>query len=211
MDVIIVAAGKGLRFGGATPKQFLPLCDKPVLVHTIDAFQHHPAIRRIVVVGPDDWLFYIAQDIVDKFGFDKVNQIIGGGAERQDSVLAGIKALGTGAGPVLIHDGARPLVTIDIIDRVINGLERHLSVIPVVRVADTVKIVDREHVTETLQRDKLRAVQTPQGFQIEKLQSLLLQAQTEKCTVTDEAMLMEKNGVPVSVVDGDASNMKITN
>ncbi|MCA9731884.1 MAG: 2-C-methyl-D-erythritol 4-phosphate cytidylyltransferase [Deferribacteres bacterium] len=210
MDLIIVAAGKGLRFGGDMPKQFLELAGKPVLAHTIDAFQIHPKIGRIIVVGPEDWLFYIADEIVDKYKFDKVNHIVSGGQERQDSVLAGLNALGSQTGPVLIHDGARPLVTAPLIDRVIAALDDAPSVVPAVAVTDTVKVVEGDFVSKSLQRDKLRAVQTPQGFHVENLRTLLLQAQMEKRTVTDEAMLMEENDIAVALVDGQSSNLKIT-
>ncbi|KAA3618113.1 MAG: 2-C-methyl-D-erythritol 4-phosphate cytidylyltransferase [Calditrichaeota bacterium] len=210
LGVVIVAGGKGLRFGGETPKQFLDLAGKPVLAHSIAVFENHSSINKIVVVGPDDWLYFIDEEIVDRFGFDKVQRIVGGGAERQDSVLAGLNALDDATGPVLIHDGARPLVTAAIIDRIIAGLSTNNGVIPAIPVTDTIKEIENDRVQQTLQRERLRAIQTPQGFIIENLKPLLLQSKNEKFAATDEAMVLEKNGESVAVVDGHSTNIKIT-
>lgn len=206
---VIVAAGKGVRFGHDKPKQFLDLAGQPVLAHTIAAFENHAQIGPIVIVGATDWLMYIAEDIVDKYGFSKVKHIVSGGAERKDSVLAGIEALDRPAGPVLIHDGARPLVPPAVIDRIIAALSNCEAVVPAVAVADTIKEVENGRVIQTPERARLRAIQTPQGFQIEVLQPLLRQAKSNT-NLTDEAMLLEKNEIPVTVVEGDDQNLKIT-
>ncbi len=208
LAAIIVAAGKGQRFGQDIPKQFLDLAGKPVLAHAISAFENHAKIDRIVIVGAPDRLVYIAEEIVDRFHFGKVERIVGGGAERKDSVLAGIEALEMQSGPVLIHDGARPLVAAPVIERVISLLAAEKAVVPAVSVADTIKEIENGRVLQTPDRSRLRAIQTPQGFQIETLKPLLQRGNSRQ--VTDEAMLLEKNGIPVAVVEGDRCNLKMT-
>ena len=211
VDAIVVAAGKGLRFGGQTPKQFLDLAGKPILAYTIAVLNSHPQIERIIVVGAEDWLLYIAEEIVDRYNFEKVHKVVSGGAQRQDSVLAGIQALEKQKGPILIHDGARPFASPEIIEAVINALAENDAAIPGIPVTDTIKVIENDRVKNTVDRSQLRAVQTPQGFYIEKLQNALLRAQKEEIAVTDEAMLMEQFGHSVAIVEGSGKNLKITN
>ncbi len=209
-QAIIVAAGRGSRFGSDMPKQFLELGGKPILAHAAAAFEAHPAIESVVIVGAEDWLFYIAEDIVGKYGLTKVQKIVSGGKERQDSVAAGLAALEKTDTPVLIHDGARPLVPAAVIDRVLAGMSGADACIPAVPLHDTIKQVRGREVLKTIDRDSLRAVQTPQGFWPRSLTELMRKAQEDALLVTDEAGLTEHYGGRVHWVDGDPANLKIT-
>ncbi len=209
-QAIIVAAGRGSRFGSDMPKQFLELKGKPILAHAVAAFEAHADIESVIIVGAEDWLFYIAEDIVGKYGLTKVQKIIPGGKERQDSVEAGLTALDDTSLPVLIHDGARPLVSAGVIDRVLAGMAEADACIPAVPLHDTIKRVQGREVVQTIDRETLRAVQTPQGFWPEALAGLLQQARTEALHVTDEASLTEHYGGRVHWVEGDPANLKIT-
>ncbi len=209
-DAVIVAAGRGKRFGSKLPKQFLTVAGKPVLAWSIAAFQHHPRIQRIVVVGPEEWLTFIATEIVDTYGFDRVSSIVKGGQLRQDSVLAGLSALDSQHGAVLVHDAARPLLSANLIDRVLNGLSEAEACIPGIPVIDTVKAVHDGWVEKTLERDQLRLIQTPQAFSASKLLHVLQQASKQGITGTDEAALIEHFGGRVRCVEGEPTNLKIT-
>jgi len=210
-DVVVVAAGKGSRFGEKTPKQFQVLENKPILAHSLLLFEQHPGINSIIIVGAADWLFFIAQDIVDAFGISKVRQVVSGGKERTDSVSKGLAALDASSGrPVLIHDAARPLLKSEIIDRVLAGLQGVDACIPTVPCTDTVKEVVGNFIENTIPRANLRFAQTPQGFCLPVLLHALKQQVASEDAVTDEAMLVEKHGGHVRWVDGSLENIKIT-
>lgn len=209
-DAVVVAAGKGRRLGDQLPKQFIILHDKPILAHTLAIFARHSGIARIVVVGPADWLSFVNDEIVARFHLEKIHAVIAGGRERQDSVLAGVKALPATGTHVLVHDGARPFASAALIDRVLDGLADVDCCIPALPCADTIKRVHGEWVAETLPRDELRLVQTPQGFERRRLLQVLARAATDGVVATDEAALIEKYGGTVRWVDGERRNIKIT-
>ena len=209
-NAVIVAAGKGLRLGNRIPKQFLALAEKPILARSLEAFDQHPQIAEIVVVGAADWLVYIEEQIIAPHGFRKVSRVVRGGKERQDSVAEGVLALPQSALPVLVHDAARPFVSAAVISRVIAGLPDADACIPTVPVADTIKEVKQGWVVRTLARDRLRKVQTPQGFWPQPLLQTLEKAKEKGLCATDEAYLIEHFGGRVSCVDGDPGNIKVT-
>jgi 2-C-methyl-D-erythritol 4-phosphate cytidylyltransferase / 2-C-methyl-D-erythritol 2,4-cyclodiphosphate synthase len=205
-DVLVVAAGRGQRFGGEQPKQYALLAGKAVLLWCLETFSQHPAIRRIVpVIHPDDQTIFasVAKDL-------SIEPPVIGGATRQDSVLRGLEALA--ASPpthVLIHDGARPGLDAGVIDRVIAGLDHAPGVIPTVPVADTLKRVDAHgRIMETVPRANLRAAQTPQGFQFDKLLAAHRAARGQD--LTDDAAVLERAGFGVLTVAGNIANTKIT-
>ncbi len=208
-DVVVVAAGRGIRMGGGLPKQFLHLGGKPVLLWSLEVFQKHPHVEHIVVVGQEDWLSYIASEIVDAFGISRVKKVVSGGERRQDSVLAGIRALEADR-PVLVHDAARPFITLSLVDRVLNGLTDADACVPGISVADTVKRIEDGWVVETPPRDALRLIQTPQAFHRTSLLDYFARAETTQHTFTDEAAMVEFFGGRVRVVDGEPFNLKIT-
>lgn len=200
--VIITAAGQGKRMGG--PKQFLEIAGQPMLGRTIAAFEACPLIEGIILVVNED---YIEQ--AKQFKFSKILKVIAGGKERQDSVYNGIKALPAETEIVAIHDGARPFVTVDIIERSINEAKKSRAVVVGVPVKDTIKQVANSQVAQTLDRKTLWAAQTPQVFKKE----LLVQAYESgynKGVATDDAMLVEQLSVPVTMVVGSYQNIKVT-
>ncbi|MDP2913937.1 MAG: 2-C-methyl-D-erythritol 4-phosphate cytidylyltransferase [Candidatus Aminicenantes bacterium] len=204
VTAIIVAAGSGRRFG--SPKQFALLRGRPVLAWSLDVFESHPRIGAIVVVLPDEKL---GRDLKD--GHKKITAVVTGGEQRQDSVFAGLLRVDPRrTAIVLVHDGARPLVTAEIIDRVIEGAEKKGAAVPVLALDDTVKEIKRGAVVRTLDRETLVRVQTPQGFALDLLQRALDRARADGFYGMDDAALVERLGAPVAAVRGEARNIKIT-
>jgi len=201
---VIVAAGRGRRFGSA--KQFAALKGRPVLDWTLDAFEAHPEVGGIVLVLPDE------KDGGPFLGrHPKIRAVVRGGRRREDSVRRGFARVRAGAGDVvLVHDGVRPLVSREVISRVIRAARRGGAAIPVVPVEDTIKEVVRGKVARTVDRANLYRVQTPQGFSYAVLDKALGRAGRKKPAATDEAALAERAGVKVRVVEGDPGNIKVT-
>jgi 2-C-methyl-D-erythritol 4-phosphate cytidylyltransferase / 2-C-methyl-D-erythritol 2,4-cyclodiphosphate synthase len=205
---IIVAAGSGSRVGGDIPKQYHLLGGQPVLRLTALAFARHPAVDRIqMVIGQGHEPLY--RRAVE--GLDLPPPVLGG-ATRQASARNGLEALAT-AEPerVLIHDAARPFVSSALISRVIAALDDHPAAIPGLPVADTLKRVDGERVSSTVERAGLMAVQTPQGFRYDLIRAAHRRAADEQVTdMTDDSAIAEWAGLTVAVVAGEARNRKLT-
>jgi|SRR5579871_1449660 len=203
--VLVVAAGKGERAGGAVPKQYASLLGKPILRWTIEAFARHPKVAAIqVAIGPDQSKIYATAVA----GLDLLPPIIGG-ATRQESVRRGLEALAVGAPDmVLIHDAARPLVSSRVIDAVIAALESGAdSALPLLAVADTLKRNDAGKWT-TVSREGLHRAQTPQGFRFAKI--LRAHRHYAAQDVTDDMALAELAGLHITAVAGEDANMKVT-
>lgn len=204
--VIIVAAGRGHRFGAEMPKQFLRVRGQPLLRHAVRAFLDHPGVDAVLpVIHPDD-----ADLVADALeGLDYM-QPVSGGRARQDSVRNGLEALSEmSPDTVLVHDAARPMVPRDMIDRVIAALENHPGAVPALQVVDTLKRADHDRmITDTVSRDGLWRAQTPQGFRF----GLLIDAHRKVAgqELTDDAAVMEAAGHAVAVVEGDDANLKVT-
>lgn len=208
--VIIVAAGRGQRFGAPTPKQYLHVAGAPVIRHAVAAFAGHPGISVIQpVIHPDD-----GEALADALSGLAYAVPVAGGAARQDSVRNGLSALA--ALPpeqvpdrVLVHDAARPNVSRALIDRILSALDDVPGAIPGVAVVDTLKRADADGaVIETVPRDALWRVQTPQGFRFADL--LAAHAATAGASLTDDAAVMEAAGHTVAIVEGDEDNLKVT-
>ncbi len=209
--VIIVAAGSASRMGGIN-KILSPLCYIPVIQRTIAAFEAHPSVTSIVVVTREDMLLDI-QKIILKADFLKVTDIVLGGNSRQESVKCGFDILSKNEDikKVLVHDGARPLVSFEVIQRVITAADSFGAAIPSVAVKDTIKKVGAlGKVTETLERDNLVNIQTPQGFKTEILKDAFFKAGNDLSAFTDDSSLVEATGYSVYTVEGDYKNIKIT-
>ena len=202
---VIVAAGRGSRFGGAVPKQYLPLGGATVLRHAVTAFARHPRIAAVqVVIREEDR----ARCSAALAGLD-VLPSVPGGAERQDSVRLGLEALIPHApARVLIHDGARPFPDAALIDRVIDGLDRAAASIPGLPLGDTIKRVEEGQVRATIDRSLLWRAQTPQGFHF----PAILEAHRAAAgkTLTDDAAVAEAAGVVPLAVIGSEDNLKVT-
>jgi 2-C-methyl-D-erythritol 4-phosphate cytidylyltransferase/2-C-methyl-D-erythritol 2,4-cyclodiphosphate synthase len=211
---LIVAAGRGLRAGGGLPKQYRQLGSKPVLAHTMELFLCHPSITIVaVVIGAEDARFYEkALGFVGKPLISLATPIFGG-TTRQDSVRLGLLALEQHQPRgVLVHDGARPFTSASLIDRAVASLGTASAAIPGVPVTDTIKVVDGEaFVSDTPERQFLRAVQTPQAFAFQPLLEAHRKAERQSLShFTDDAGLMEWAGYRVEVFEGDSANIKLT-
>ena len=206
VTAIIVAAGEGKRMGEDIPKQFLLLKEKPILWHTLYAFQYSAAIDEILLVINPDWE-QESNNIAKEFS--KVKCVVFGGKTRQASVWAGLKTIKQ-TDIVLVHDGVRPFVSKNLIKRVIEGVYKWEAVVPVLPVKETIKWVEGSVIKKTIPRDYLYSAQTPQGFKYLLLKEAYVQAQTRKWLFTDDASLLEKIGVRVHVVLGEPYNIKIT-
>lgn len=207
---IIVAAGKGERIKSKFPKQFLNLGKKPILAHTIEKFEKSRFVDEIVVVVPKDYLSFCSKEIIDKFELSKVKKIVGGGKERQDSVLKGLKATKSNTDIVLIHDGVRPLVKTQKINKIIEICRKEGPVIFALPIKETIKRVEKNRVITTLDRNKIWTVQTPQAFPYQLIMHAYKEADRDKFIGTDDSQLVERMGIAVRVIKGDEDNIKIT-
>lgn len=207
---VIAAAGQGRRMGAGKNKQFLSLAGRPVLAWCLEAFAASETVDGLVVVVRPGEEERFAREVQPAVALEKPLAVVAGGAERQDSVRRGIAAAPAEAEIILVHDGARPLVTPQLIDRVVEAARRHGAAIPVLPVSDTIKRIGPDGaVVETLDRQELRAVQTPQGFRAGWLREAHERARKEGRLATDDAALLE--GVhPVATVAGEYSNFKLT-
>ncbi|MDF2724388.1 MAG: ispD [Paenibacillus sp.] len=208
--VIVVAAGKGTRMGTAESKQYLQLRGKPILVHTLQKFQRIAAVEAIVLVtGSGD--LERCRDYIGQYALTKVAAVVAGGAERQHSVRIGLDHLPDGIEVAAVHDGVRPLVAESSVTACLRKAEEAGGAVLAVPVKDTIKVVDRSgRIESTPDRRSLWAVQTPQAFQLELLRQAHEQAERDGFLGTDEAMLVERLGHPVHVVEGTYTNIKIT-
>ena len=203
---VIVAAGSASRMGGMD-KVMAPLGGEPMIVHTVRAFQNCDAIREIVVVTREDLLVPIMDLCHD---FSKVQAVIVGGDSRQASVARGIRALSEKAKLVAVQDGARPLITCQVIDRTVRAAHTYGAAAPAVPVKDTVKVVTGGVVSQTPDRNTLQAVQTPQVFDLDLLKGALEKAEKDGAAITDDCSAVERLGMSVKIVEGDERNIKVT-
>jgi 2-C-methyl-D-erythritol 4-phosphate cytidylyltransferase len=203
---VLVAAGRGERFGGDRPKAFSKLGDRPLLAESLERLDRSDWIESIVIVAPREWeepSILVAEEL----SAGKVHSVVTGGATRAESVRAGLEGVPDDAAVVLVHDAARPIVAEDVLERVITGLEEGWDgVAPGLLIADTVKRVDGDAVAETVDRSGLVAVQTPQAFLAETLR----RACAAGGDATDCAGLVEAAGGRVRIVEGDPRLLKVT-
>lgn len=192
-------------------KQYLLLKNKPILAHSIEVFQNSSLIHEIIVVINEEEEAECRTNIVEKYGYSKVKKLVPGGSERQFSVYNGLKHVSDECDIVLVHDGARPLVTAEIIERCITGVRDYGAVSCGVPIKETIKIVDENHnVKVTPRRDNVWVTQTPQAFRRDILLKAHTNALEEKTVCTDDAMLVEQLGINVRMIEGDYENIKIT-
>lgn len=205
---ILVAAGRGERMGAGEPKAFLAVGGQPMLLRAARAFAAAPSVDGIVAVVPADRVA-AAREMLG--GVGKLREVLAGGKRRQDSVLSGLQAVPAGFdGVVLVHDAARPLVEVELIEAVAKAAAETGAALPVLGLVDTVKRVRDDRVVETLDRETLAAAQTPQGFRVAVLHRAYKNAFRDGVTLTDEAMAVERLGEPVAAVAGSPRNRKLT-
>ena len=203
---VIVAAGSASRMGGID-KVMAPLGGEPMIVRTVRAFQECDAIREIVVVTREDLLVKVMGLCKN---YDKVKAVVVGGKDRPESVSNGLNALSDKVKLAAIHDGARPLVSFEVIDRTVRAANSYGAAAPAIPVKDTIKNTSGTLAISTPDRASLRAVQTPQVFDFDLLRGALKQAQKDKLAITDDCSAVEHLGFKIKLVEGDERNIKIT-
>jgi len=203
---VIVAAGSASRMGGID-KVMASLNGEPMIVRTVRAFQNCDAIKEIVVVTRQDLITPIMGLCKD---FDKVRAVVAGGKDRPESVRLGMNALSDKVKLAAIQDGARPLITGAVIDRTVRAANTYGAAAPGIPVKDTIKTVKGGLVSETPDRSTLKAVQTPQVFDVNLLRGALAKAKADGVQVTDDCTAVENLGMSVKIVEGDERNIKVT-
>ena len=203
---VIVAAGTASRMGGID-KVMAELDGEPMILRTVRTFQNCDAIKEIVVVTREDLILPIMRLCA---GFPKVQAVVCGGANRQESVQMGLNALSNKVKLVAVQDGARPLITEAVIDRTVRAAHSYGAAAPAVPVKDTIKVVTGGVVKETPDRSALQAVQTPQVFDFDLLRGALKKANQDGAAVTDDCSAVERLGMSVKIVEGDERNIKVT-
>ena len=207
--VIIVAGGKGLRMGADVPKQFLPLQGRPVLMHTIDVFRRACAGIHIILVLPREQQAYWTQ-LCKEHGYDVPMQVADGGETRFHSVLNGLAKIPDDAQALVgVHDGVRPFVSAETIERCFETASKSKAAVPVVPVVETVRQLLPDGGSKTVNRDLYKLVQTPQTFDVQMLKRAYGQAYDP--LFTDDASVVEAMGVSVELVEGNRENIKLTN
>ena len=204
--VVIVAAGSASRMGGID-KVMAPLGGEPMIARTVRAFQDCDAIASIVIVTREDLIRPISGLCRD---MGKVAAVVAGGKTRQESVHLGLNALPKGTKLAAVHDGARPLISWQVIDRVVRAANTYGAPAAAVPVKDPIKVVQGGLVKETPDRSSLAAVQTPQVFDFDLLRGALRKAEEDGATVTDDCSAVERTGMKIKIVEGDERNLKVT-
>ena len=203
---VIVAAGNASRMGGID-KVMATLDGEPMIVKTVRAFEQCPAIREIVIVTRPD-LMQTIMGLCDEFL--KVTAVVAGGADRAESVHNGLNALSEKVRLAAVQDGARPLVTWELIDRVVRAANSYGAAAPGIAVKDTTKIVQGGLVASTPDRSTLRAIQTPQVFDFDLLRGALKKAKEDGAQITDDCSAVDRLGMKIRIVEGDERNIKVT-
>lgn len=206
--VLLPAAGSGKRMGAGQNKLFLELKGVPILIHTLQVFEQDPLCEHIVLATKEEERPFIEQ-LLGRFHITKVAAITTGGAERQHSVYACLKVSPT-QGIVLVHDAARPFIKQEVIHQLVQTAKERGSAIAAVRAKDTMKKVENGVIQETVDRESLWIIQTPQAFQFSLLEKAERRAQEEDFLGTDEAMLVERLGEKVYIVESTYDNVKMT-
>ena len=203
---VIVAAGNASRMGGID-KVMAELQGEPMIARTVRTFQNCDCIAEIVVVTRPDLILPIT---VLTLEMPKVKAVVAGGSSRQESVNLGLNTLSKEVKMAAIHDGARPLITMEVIDRTVRAAHTHNAAAPAIPVKDTIKVVEGRVVVNTPDRATLFAVQTPQVFDFDLLRGALKHAEETGAQVTDDCSAVELLGMKIKIVDGDERNLKVT-
>ena len=209
ITAIFPAAGQSRRMNASKNKNFLLIDDKPILVHTLEKFSKVNEINKLIIAAAENEV-NIVSDILKKADI-KPFEVVIGGSERQYSIANALKVIPDDAEIILVHDAARPLIDVEVIDEIIETTKIYGGAIAVVPVKDTIKAVDKENfVVDTPARSTLVAVQTPQGFKREIILKAYKQAEIDNFLGTDDSSLVERIGVKVKIVMSDYQNIKIT-
>ena len=212
VNALIVAAGEGKRIGSAFPKPFLPIGDRPMILHTLRRFDESRTVRKVVLLTAEKEISRCQELVRSDSQLRGLECIIRpGGLRRQDSVSQGLTQLDADCEVVIIHDGVRPFVSSRLIDRCVEVAFKEGAVIVGVPVRDTIKVISTDRlVRETPPRNSLWQIQTPQVFRTEIIREAYRQAVREGTEATDDAMLVERLGKNVTLLEGQTTNIKIT-
>jgi len=211
VEALIVSAGKGHRFMEGKKKQFHLLAEKPILAHTLEQFETCPLIHSVLLVVGQEDMDYCLGEIIEKYHYKKISQIVPGGKRRQDSAKNGIESLSRDAEIVVIHDGVRPFVTKEMIEESIRSAIRFGAVVLAMPVKETIKMVQPDGtVLKTLDRESLWQIQTPQAFRVNLIKEAYQKATEDGFVGTDDASFVERLGVKVHILLGSYTNIKIT-
>lgn len=211
ISAVITAGGHGTRLGGRVPKQFLPLGNKPLIVHTLLAFEQCKDIDEVIVVLPHDYIHEWNEKTFLEFGIKKISALAVGGDTRQTSVYKGLKCINPKATFVAIHDAARCLITPDMISKTIDGCKNVDGAIASVRISDSIKRVDdHQCILKSIPRENVWAMQTPQVFRFPLILEAYNEAEKKDLVATDDAQVAELLGAKVCVVEMTDHNFKIT-
>ena len=205
---VIAAAGSSSRMG-AEDKLFIDIHGIPVLAHTLMAFENCVYISEIIIVAREQSIQLIG-DICSSYNIDKASQIVFGGETRLHSVLNGVLAVSDSAEIIAIHDGARPCISTEIIERTIESAKKYHAAAPAVPVSSTLKRVKSDYILETVDRDSLFEVQTPQVFDADLIKAALSNAKNKSIGVTDDCQAVEIIGATVRIIEGSRLNIKLT-
>jgi len=209
VTAVIVAAGRSTRMGGQD-KQFLPLRGHPLIAYTISKFQQCSVVDEIVLVTQPGRRGEF-EGLIHRYGFSKAKRFADGGVERQDSVWNGIQAADSKTEIILIHDGARPCITPEAIEKTVVAARKHGAVVVATKVTDTIKEASEDlTVQQTVDRSKLWAVQTPQGFRYSLIREGYAEVRRQKKIVTDDTAAVELIGAKVHLVENTSPNLKVT-
>ena len=209
ISAIVLAGGRGKRMNYHKSKQFIEIKGKPVLVYTLEKFIYNKSIDEVILVLPEDEVDYCKKEVLQKYSL-KVDRIVIGGKERQDSVFNALEAMEK-ANIVLIHDGARPFISEKIIEEGIKYANIYGAAAPGVTPKDTIKIKNEDNISvDTPDRNTLVAVQTPQCFKYDEIYQCHRKIKEENAIVTDDTSVVEKYGHKVYLYEGDYTNIKIT-
>lgn len=206
--VVIPAAGSGSRFGGDTPKQYLPLRGKPVLLHTAEKFARDSSVQRVVICAAPDQ-FERAEALFEDDVTHKIEVVVGG-ETRQDSVMRGLEALGEHEVIVAVHDAVRPFFSYGLFHSLVELAAERGAAVPLLPLTDTLHRIGEGMVVETARREEWGLAQTPQCFRLPLLRDALHRARTERLDATDEAAILRRFGHQVHVIAGERHNFKIT-
>lgn len=209
ISAIVLAGGRGKRMNYHKSKQFIEIKEKPVLVYTLEKFIYNKSIDEVILVLPEDEVDYCKKEVLQKYSL-KVDRIVIGGKERQDSVFNALEAMEK-ANIVLIHDGARPFISEKIIEEGIKYANIYGAAAPGVTPKDTIKIKNEDNISvDTPDRNTLVAVQTPQCFKYDEIYQCHRKIKEENAIVTDDTSVVERYGHKVYLYEGDYTNIKIT-
>jgi 2-C-methyl-D-erythritol 4-phosphate cytidylyltransferase len=211
ISAIVVAAGKGKRMGGDSPKQYLPLVNRPILCHTLAAIHSCGSIDRIILVLAEQDYSFCRENILAPLDLEEKVQLVPGGETRQESVYNGLQSIEENNGIVVIHDGVRPFVRPEEIEACITSAAESGACILGIPVHNTLKQVDATgHIKKTTPRNSVWQAQTPQCFQLSLIKKAHVAAKRDGYSGSDDALLVERLGKPVNIIDGSRYNIKIT-